>query len=243
MIDIIPAIDLIGGKCVRLTQGDYGQKKVYNDNPLEVAQRFEDMGIKRLHLVDLEGAKEKRVVNYPVLETITTKTKLTIDFGGGIKSDEDLHKVFGSGAAMATIGSVAVTQRDLFLGWLEKWGSERIILGADSKDGKIAISGWLDTTSIDLFDFMSNYQTQGVQKFLCTDISRDGMLQGTAIELYRKMRKEFPSAYLIASGGLSSAEEIRQLEVMGVDAAILGKAFYEGRITEQELRELAMQNN
>lgn len=215
MIDIIPAIDLIGGKCVRLTQGDYAQKKIYNDNPLEVAQRFEDMGVRRLHLVDLEGAKEKRVVNYPVLEEITSKTKLIIDFGGGIKSDEDLKKVFGSGAAMATIGSVAVTQRELFLGWLQTWGTERIILGADSKDRKIAISGWLDTTSIDLFDFMEDYQTQGISKYLCTDISRDGMMQGTAIELYREMRTHFPKAYLIASGGVSSVEEIYELEKMG----------------------------
>jgi phosphoribosylformimino-5-aminoimidazole carboxamide ribotide isomerase len=240
MIDIIPAIDLIGGKCVRLTQGDYAQKKIYNDNPLEVAQRFEDMGVRRLHLVDLEGAKEKRVVNYPVLEQITAKTKLTIDFGGGIKSDDDLKKVFGSGAAMATIGSVAVTQRELFLQWLQTWGTERIILGADSKDRKIAISGWLDTTAIDLFDFMEDYQTQGISKYLCTDISRDGMMQGTALELYREMRAHFPKAYLIASGGVSSVDEIHQLEEMGVDAAIIGKAYYEGFITEKHIREIML---
>jgi phosphoribosylformimino-5-aminoimidazole carboxamide ribotide isomerase len=236
MIDIIPAIDLIGGKCVRLTQGDYNQKKIYNDNPLDVARQFEDMGVRRLHLVDLEGAKEKRVVNYPVLELITKHTKLELDFGGGIKSDEDLQKVFDSGAAMATIGSVAVTHQELFLLWLEKWGSERIILGADSKNRKIAITGWLEDTSVDLFDFMQMYFDKGVRKFLCTDISRDGMLTGTAIDLYREMRTRFPEAYLIASGGLASATEISELADFKMNAAIVGKAWYEGKITETELK-------
>jgi phosphoribosylformimino-5-aminoimidazole carboxamide ribotide isomerase len=235
MIRIVPAIDLIDGKCVRLTQGDYAQKKVYNEDPFEVARMFEDHGIKHLHLVDLDGARQKHVVNHKVLERIATHTKLVIDFGGGIKTDDDLKLVFQSGAAQATIGSVAVTDPSLFESWIQKYGSEKIILGADAKDNKIAVSGWMDVTNLDIFDFFAEYQKKLVKYVLCTDISRDGMLQGTAIDLYINLVNRFPDLKIIASGGVTKAEEIDRLNENRLFAVIIGKAIYEGRITLKEL--------
>ena len=235
MIRIVPAIDLIDGKCVRLTQGDYAQKIIYNEDPLEVARMFEAHGIKHLHLVDLDGARQKHVVNHKVLERIATQTKLSIDFGGGIKTDEDLKLVFESGAAQATIGSVAVTDPALFETWIQTYGAERMILGADAKDGKIAVSGWMDVTNVDIFDFFAEYQKKRVKYVLCTDISRDGMLQGTAMDLYISLVDRFPELKIIASGGVTKAEEIDQLNEKGLFAVIIGKAIYEGRIKMEEL--------
>lgn len=235
MIEIIPAIDIIDGKCVRLSQGDYDQKKVYNENPLEVAKMFESVGIKRLHLVDLDGAKAKHIVNYKVLERIATNTTLTIDFGGGLKSDDDLRIAFECGAMMVTGGSVAVKDRETFLSWIEKFGSERIILGADVKDKKIAVSGWLETTNIDLLPFVEKYKEEGINKIICTDISKDGMLAGLSIDLYKEILQEFPDLYLIASGGVSSMKDIEQLQEANVPAVITGKAIYEGKIKLNEL--------
>lgn len=235
MIRIVPAIDLIDGKCVRLTQGDYAQKKVYNEDPLEVAQMFEAHGIKYLHLVDLDGARQKHVVNHKVLERIATHTKLAIDFGGGIKTDEDLKLVFQSGAVQATIGSIAVTDPTLFESWIQQYGAEKIILGADAKDGKIAVSGWMDVTNVDIFDFFAEYEKKQVKYVLCTDISRDGMLQGTAIDLYINLVNRFPDLKIIASGGVTTADEIDRLNDKGLFAVIIGKAIYEGRITLKEL--------
>jgi phosphoribosylformimino-5-aminoimidazole carboxamide ribotide isomerase len=235
MIEIIPAIDIIDGKCVRLSQGDYDQKKVYNENPLEVAKMFESVGIKRLHLVDLDGAKAKHIVNYKVLERIATNTTLTIDFGGGLKSDDDLRIAFECGAMMVTGGSVAVKDRETFLSWIEKFGSERIILGADVKDKKIAVSGWLETTNIDLLPFVEKYKEEGINKIICTDISKDGMLAGPSIDLYKEILQEFPDLYLIASGGVSSMKDIEQLQEANVPAVITGKAIYEGKIKLNEL--------
>ncbi|MBR5695942.1 MAG: 1-(5-phosphoribosyl)-5-[Paludibacteraceae bacterium] len=235
MIEIIPAIDIIDAKCVRLSQGDYDQKKVYNENPLEVAKMFEDAGIKRLHLVDLDGAKAQHIVNYRVLEKIASQTSLTIDFGGGLKSDEDLRIAFESGAKMITGGSIAVKKPDVFSSWIEKFGSERIILGADVKNEKIAVSGWIETTDADLLPFVEKFKAKGVDKVICTDISKDGMLQGPSIELYKKILVEFPDLYLIASGGVSSMADIEALQEANVPAVITGKAIYEGRITMDEL--------
>ena len=235
MIEIIPAIDIIDAKCVRLSQGDYEQKKVYNENPLEVAKMFEDAGIKRLHLVDLDGAKAQHIVNYKVLESIATHTNLTIDFGGGLKSDEDLRIAFESGAKMITGGSIAVKKPDVFSSWIEKFGSERIILGADVKNEKIAVGGWIETTDADLLPFVEKFKAQGVDKVICTDISKDGMLQGPSIELYKKILAQFPDLYLIASGGVSSMADIEALQEANVPAVITGKAIYEGRITMADL--------
>ena len=235
MIEIIPAIDIIDAKCVRLSQGHYEQKKVYNENPLEVAKMFEDAGIKRLHLVDLDGAKAQHIVNYKVLESIATHTNLTIDFGGGLKSDEDLRIAFESGAKMITGGSIAVKKPDVFSSWIEKFGSERIILGADVKNEKIAVSGWIETTDADLLPFVEKFKAKGVDKVICTDISKDGMLQGPSIELYKKILEQFPDLYLIASGGVSSLDDIARLQDAGVPAVITGKAIYEGRITMADL--------
>lgn len=235
MIEIIPAIDIIDGKCVRLSQGDYEQKKVYNENPLEVAKMFESVGIKRLHLVDLDGAKAKHIVNYKVLERIATNTTLTIDFGGGLKSDDDLRIAFECGTKMVTGGSVAVKDRETFLSWIAKFGSDRIILGADVKDKKIAVGGWLETTNLDLFPFVEKYKEEGINKIICTDISKDGMLAGPSIELYKEILQEFPDLYLIASGGVSSMNDIEQLQEANVPAVITGKAIYEGKIKLNEL--------
>ena len=235
MIEIIPAIDIIDGKCVRLSQGDYDQQKVYNENPLEVAKMFEDAGIRRLHLVDLDGAKAQHIVNYNVLQKIATGTSLVIDFGGGLKSDDDLRIAFECGASMITGGSIAVKNPAVFTTWIEKFGSEKIILGADVKNEKIAVCGWLETTNTDLLPFIRSFATKGIDKVICTDISKDGMLQGPSIELYRKILNEFPDLYLIASGGVSSVADLKSLEEAGVPAVITGKAIYEGRIKMKDI--------
>ena len=235
MIEIIPAIDIIDGKCVRLSQGDYDAKKIYNEDPLEVAKMFEDAGIKRLHLVDLDGAKAKHIVNHAVLEKIASGTSLIIDFGGGVQTDEDIQFAFESGASMVTGGSIAVRNRDLFTNWIEKYGADKIILGADCKDGKIAVSGWQESTSVDILPFLESYTAEGITKVVCTDISKDGMLQGPSTELYKQILDKFPDMYLIASGGGSCMQDILDLERAGLPAVILGKAIYENRITLQEL--------
>lgn len=237
MIELIPAIDLIEGKCVRLTQGNYATQKIYNEDPLEVAQQFEDTGIRRLHLVDLDGAKAGRIINYKVLEKIATHTNLVIDFGGGLKSDEDLCIAFDCGAQMITGGSIAVKQPERFLAWLEQYGNERIILGADAKDKKIAVNGWEEGTNTELIPFIQAYQSKGIRKVICTDISRDGMLQGLAIELYQEIQGTVADLYLIASGGVSSLTDIERLAEAGIPAVILGKAIYEGRISLKELEQ------
>ena len=235
MIEIIPAIDIIDGKCVRLSQGDYDQKKVYNENPLEVAKMFESVGIRRLHLVDLDGAKAQHIVNYKVLEKISSGTSLIIDFGGGLKSDDDLRIAFECGASMITGGSIAVKNPDVFTAWIEKFGAEKIILGADVKNEKIAVGGWLETTNVDLIPFIRSFTTKGIDKVICTDISKDGMLQGPSVELYQKILTEFPDLYLIASGGVSSMADIKSLEKAGIPAVITGKAIYEGKIKMKEI--------
>ena len=235
MIEIIPAIDLIDGKCVRLSQGDYAQKTVYNENPLEVAKMFADAGIRRLHLVDLDGAKAHHIVNHKVLERITSGTDLVVDFGGGLKSDDDLRIAFECGASMVTGGSIAVKNPDVFSSWISKFGTEKIILGADVKNEKIAVGGWLETTELELLPFIKEYIRQGINKIICTDISKDGMLQGPALELYKKMLAAQPDMYLIASGGVSSIRDIELLHEAAVPAVITGKAIYEGRITLKEL--------
>lgn len=235
MIEIIPAIDLIDGKCVRLTQGDYDQKKVYNENPLEVAKMFEDAGIQRLHLVDLDGAKAQHIVNYSVLEKITSKTDLVVDFGGGLKSDDDLRIAFECGASMITGGSIAVKNPAVFQNWIDVYGSDRIILGADVKESKIAVSGWTEDTDIELIPFLKNYQQKGIKKVICTDISKDGMLEGLSFDLYKDILRMLPDAYLIASGGVSSLSDIEMLDEAGIPAVIFGKAIYEGRITLKDL--------
>lgn len=235
MIEIIPAIDLIEGKCVRLSQGDYGQKKVYNDNPLEVAKKFEDHGIRRLHLVDLDGAKANHIVNYRVLEQIATRTSLIIDFGGGLKSDGDLEIAFDNGAQMVTGGSIAVKDPDTFNSWINKFGASRIILGADCRNDKIAVSGWQEETDEEIIPFIKKWHKDGIYKVICTDISKDGMLEGPSIELYKRILEEDPELYLIASGGVSNIKDIELLEAAGVPAVIFGKAIYEGFISLNEL--------
>jgi len=242
VIEIIPAIDLIDGKCVRLSQGDYDQKIVYNENPLEVAKMFADAGIRRLHLVDLDGAKAHHIVNHKVLAKITGSTDLIVDFGGGLKSDDDLRIAFECGASMITGGSIAVKNPDIFSSWISKFGEKKIILGADIKDEKIAVGGWLETTELELFPFIKNYIEQGISKVICTDISKDGMLQGTAIELYKKILSLQPDLYLIASGGVSSMKDVEQLHESGIPAVIIGKAIYEGRIKLKELTHLIINN-
>lgn len=234
-IELIPAIDIIGGKCVRLSKGDYSTQKTYNEHPLEVAKQFEDHGITRLHLVDLDGAKAGHLVNYKVLETIAKKTNLTIDFGGGLKTSDDLRIAFESGAQMVTGGSIAVKNPDEFLQWLTTHGPEKIILGSDAKDRKIATSGWLETSELDLMDFLKEYISKGVTQTICTDISKDGMLEGPSTQLYKEILTRFPDLYLIASGGVSSMKDIDKLEKAGVPAVIFGKAIYEGRIKMEEI--------
>lgn len=234
-IELIPAIDLIDGKCVRLSKGDYDTKKIYNENPLEVALEFEAHGITRLHLVDLDGAKAGHIVNYKVLETIASKTNLTIDFGGGLKTTHDLKIAFESGAKMVTGGSIAVKNPEEFTGWIAQYGSEKIILGSDVNNRKIAVSGWLETSQLDLFDFLNDYISKGITKTICTDISKDGMLQGPSINLYKEILNKFPNLYLIASGGVSCLKDIEDLQEANIPAVIFGKAIYEGRITMKEL--------
>lgn len=229
MIELIPAIDLIEGKCVRLSQGDYDTKKVYGD-PVEMARMMEEKGVRRLHLVDLDGAKSRHVVNEKVLREICQATGLTVDFGGGIKTQDDLDKVFDAGAAMATAGSIAVTSPTTVYSWIEKYGAERIVLGADVREGKISINGWKEDSVIELMPFLEDYIQRGIRNVLCTDISKDGMLQGPNIGLYRDIMQHFPECHLIASGGVSCEEDIRALEEAGIPAVVFGKAIYEGRI-------------
>jgi len=234
---IIPAIDIIDGKCVRLSQGDYNSKKIYNENPLEVAKQFQDHGIQYLHLVDLDGAKSKHIVNYNVLEQIATGTNLQIDFGGGLKSDKDLEIAFNSGASQITGGSIAVKDRETFLSWLEKYGSEKIILGADAKDEKVAVSGWLEDSKEDLLPFIQKYSENEVKYVICTDIAKDGMLQGPSFELYRKILGEIQDVKLIASGGIAEFDDLPKLREIGCEGAILGKAIYENKISLKQLEE------
>lgn len=236
MIELIPAIDIIEGKCVRLSQGDYASKKVYNEDPLEVAKMFEDNGLKRLHVVDLDGAKAQHIVNYRTLETLASHTSLTIDFGGGLKSDEDLKIAFDSGAQMVTGGSIAVKRPSVFEGWVARYGADRIILGADVKDKKIAVGGWLEASECDLFSFVSDYCQKGIKKVITTDIAQDGMLQGPSTALYEEMLQKLPDIYLIASGGVSRVDDIVSLDELGVQGVIFGKAIYEGRIALRDLR-------
>ena len=234
-MEIIPAIDIIDGKCVRLTQGDYAQKTIYNENPLDVARQFEDAGLQRLHLVDLDGAREGRVRNWKVLETLSSKTSLKIDFGGGIKQEEDLSIVFNSGTAYATIGSLAVRQEALFTDWIKRYGADRFLLGADVKNEKIAIGGWLEITDIWIYDFIEKYTSLGIRQIFCTDVSKDGKLEGPSLNLYREVLRQFPDLHLIASGGVSSLQDLDELQKAGCLGAIVGKAIYEGRITLKEL--------
>ena len=235
----IPAIDLIEGKCVRLTQGDYATSHVYAEDPVDMARRFEDMGFTRLHLVDLDGAKSRHVVNDHVLKAITRATKLIVDFGGGVKTDDDMSRVLDAGAEMVTCGSIAVTQPDTVLGWMERYGAEHLILGADVKDGKISINGWQEDSAHELMPFLQRYLDAGMMHVLCTDISRDGMLQGPATALYGSIMQAFPHCRLIASGGVSCIEDILQLDKAGVPAVVFGKAIYEGKINMKELAEMA----
>ena len=241
MIELIPAIDIIDEKCVRLTKGDYDQKTVYGE-PLDMALEFERLGFKRLHVVDLDGAKSKHIVNNAVndatttvLKAITTETSLTVDFGGGIKTDEDLEKAFAAGAEMVTVGSVAVTKPELFMDWTEKYGTERMILGADVRHGKISINGWKEDSNEDLLPFLKKYVDAGVKNVLCTEISKDGTLAGPAIDLYKRVMDAYPELHLIASGGVSSKADIEALDAAGIPAVVFGKAIYEGKIDLREL--------
>ena len=234
-MQIIPAIDIIEGKCVRLTEGDYAQKKIYNENPLEVAKAFEGIGLMRLHLVDLDGAKAGEVVNWKVLEKIANNTELKIDFGGGIKTEATLKTVLDTGATYATIGSLAVRNELLFQEWIARFGAKVFMLGADVLEEKIAIGGWLEKTEISVFDFMKSYIDKGVKQIFCTDIKKDGKLEGPSIELYQKIIEQFPALHLIASGGVSSLDDLIELEEIGCSAAIVGKAIYENKITISEL--------
>lgn len=237
-MEIIPAIDIINGKCVRLKQGDYNQKTTYDASPLDVAKHFEDIGATRLHIVDLDGAKASHVVNLNVLEEIATHTKLTVDFGGGIKHETDLQKAFDCGAAMVTVGSVAVTSPHIVDEWADRFGADRFIVGADTLNGNIMIRGWQDDGGISLHDFISHYINIGVKHVLCTDITRDGMLQGPNIELYQSIMQAYPQCELIASGGISSAEDIVHLNKAGIPGVVFGRAYYEGHITDEDLRNI-----
>ncbi|WP_028904361.1 MULTISPECIES: 1-(5-phosphoribosyl)-5-[(5-phosphoribosylamino)methylideneamino]imidazole-4-carboxamide isomerase [unclassified Prevotella] len=237
MIELIPAIDIIAGKCVRLTKGDYDQKTEYGE-PLEMAREFEKIGFKRLHMVDLDGAKSKHIVNSKVLSNVTTETNLVVDFGGGIKTHTDIEAAFDAGAKMVTIGSIAVTQPTLFTWWLQKYGADRIILGADVRNGKISINGWKDDSEEDLLPFLQKYVDAGVKNVLCTEISKDGTLSGPAFELYARIMEKYPDLHLIASGGVSNIEDIKALEAIGVPAVVFGKAIYEGKIDLRELIKL-----
>ncbi|UII20436.1 1-(5-phosphoribosyl)-5-[(5-phosphoribosylamino)methylideneamino]imidazole-4-carboxamide isomerase [Fulvivirga ligni] len=234
---IIPAIDIIDGKCVRLTQGDYDQKKIYNEDPLEVAKSFEGEDLKYLHLVDLDGAKAGKVINIKVLEKIASQTSLEIDFGGGIKSDEDIEKVFSAGASKVTCGSIAVKNPSKVSEWLEKYGSTKLILGADVKDKMISVSGWTEKTTLSIEDLLHKYLDDGLQEVICTDIATDGMLTGPNVKLYQELLNIFPTIKLIASGGVSCMADLHELREAGLEGAILGKAIYEGKVTLRELNE------
>ena len=235
MIELIPAIDLIDGKCVRLTKGDYDSKKIYNEDPVAQAKEFEALGFKRLHMVDLDGARSKHIVNNEILRRVTAETSLIVDFGGGIKSEEDIVKAFESGASMITVGSIAVTQPELFIQWMEKYGPEKMILGADVRNGMISINGWKKDSQISLLPFLKQYVEAGVKNVLCTEISKDGTLQGPAVTLYKEIISAYPKLHLIASGGVSRKEDIDELESEGIPAVVFGKAIYEGRINLKEL--------
>ena len=235
MIELIPAIDIINGQCVRLTKGDYDQKKVYNDDPVAVAKEFEQTGFRRLHIVDLDGAKSKHIVNDDVLRRITSETGLIVDFGGGIKTGEDIEKAFEAGASMVTVGSIAVTQPQLFITWLTQYGADKMILGADVRNGMISINGWKEDSTEELLPFLKKYIDSGVKNVLCTEISKDGTLQGPAVTLYKEVMKAYPQLHLIASGGVSRKEDIEELEREGIPAVVFGKAIYEGRIDLKEL--------
>lgn len=239
---IIPAIDIIEGKCVRLTQGDYNRKKVYNQSPVEVAKTFEAHGIENLHVVDLDGAKSNCIINYKVLEQLATQTSLKIDFGGGLKSDNDIRIAFESGANQITGGSIAIKQPDLFLKWLKTYGSNKIILGADARDGNIAISGWQEVSNQEILPFIKQYHLKGIVYVICTDISKDGMLQGPSIALYKKIIEYTPSVKLIASGGIANFLDIIQLQKLGCSGAIIGKAIYENTISLKELENFILNN-
>ena len=235
MIELIPAIDIIEGKCVRLTQGDYDTKKVYGD-PLEMAQQFEDLGMRRLHVVDLDGAKSQHVVNLAALRAITAHTGLIVDFGGGVKTDEDLEKAYEAGASLVTVGSVAITNPDRYLKWLEKYGADRLILGADVRNGCVSINGWKEDSDVRLEVFLSRFMKEGTRNVLCTEISRDGTLAGPAIDLYRSIMERYPQCRLIASGGVGSTEDILALDEAGIPSVVFGKAYYEGRINLNEFK-------
>ena len=235
MIELIPAIDIIDGKCVRLTKGDYDTKKIYNEDPGSVAKEFEAHGIRRLHVVDLDGARSKHIVNDKVLQRIARETNLVIDFGGGIKTDEDVARSFEAGAHMITIGSIAVTDPERSMEWLHKYGPEHIVLGADVRNGRVSINGWKEDSQEELVPFLDRYLSEGMRNVLCTDISKDGMLQGPAIALYREVMEHYPDCHLIASGGVSSMDDIRALEAAGIPAVVFGKAIYEGKIKLEEL--------
>lgn len=235
---IIPAIDIIDGKCVRLLQGDYNQKKIYNEQPLEVAKSFEDAGLKRLHLVDLDGAKNGAVKNWKVLEMLAGKTSLVIDFGGGIASEKDVEIVFSSGAALATVGSMAVKKKDVFESWLQHFGAAKFLLGADVKDEKLTISGWLEQTDIWIYDFIQQYLDKGITQIFCTDVAKDGALAGPSTELYKNILTKFPQLHFIASGGVSNIDDVVALKELGCSGVIIGKAIYEGRVTLPQLTKL-----
>lgn len=235
---IIPAIDIIEGKCVRLTQGDYNQKKIYNENPLEVAKQFEAEGLQYLHLVDLDGAKEKKVINWKVLERIVSKTSLKVDFGGGLHSKKDIQMVFECGANQVTAGSIAVKNKELYLNWISQYGAEKIILGADVKEEKIAVSGWQETTKIDIYDFIKENVGFGIKYIVCTDIAKDGVLSGPSLELYKEILKRNNKINLIASGGVTTIDDIKKLKEIGLEGVIIGKAIYEGKIQLKQLEEL-----
>lgn len=237
MIRIIPAIDIIDGKCVRLSEGDFDRKKVYDQDPVNVAQRFEEAGVSHLHLVDLDGARQKKIVNWAVLENIASKTDLQIDFGGGVQSDQDLRTAFDCGAQQITAGSIAVKEESVVLQWLEEYGSEKIILGADSKEGKIAVSGWTEITVLNLHRFLSKYVDRGIRYAVCTDVTKDGLLQGTNLNMYRAIKQKLPHLFLIASGGVTQIDEIESLDRIGVNGVIIGKALYEGQIELSQLKD------
>jgi len=237
-MEIIPAIDIIDGKCVRLTHGDFNQKKIYNEDPLEVAKEFEDAGIQRLHLVDLDGAKAGVVKNWKVLESIAGKTSLVIDFGGGVKTEKDVHIVLNSGAAFVTVGSIAVKDEPLFSSWLSGMGAEKFLLGADVKNEKITVSGWLEQTDIWIYDFIEDYLAKGITQIFCTDVSKDGAMEGPSLGLYKDIVERFPKLHFIASGGVSNMDDVYALEEAGCSGVIIGKAIYEGKVSLQDLMKL-----